>query len=195
MSNSKELHHHEDPDTEMIKEVAQRDENAFEQLVKKYQQSIFNVIYRHVGNNDDAEDIAQEVFIKVWRHAKSFKGKSKFSTWLYRIVVNQCHDHRHKSKHMAESLDDLMQKEVIPEALKYERNVELEGKTEIIRKTVEELPERQRIALILSQFEEKSYREIAQIMGTSLPSVESLIFRAKVALKKKLLPLKKNGKI
>jgi RNA polymerase sigma-70 factor (ECF subfamily) len=88
-----------------------------------------------------------------------------------------------------------MQKEVIPEALKYERNVELEGKTEIIRKTVEELPERQRIALILSQFEEKSYREIAQIMGTSLPSVESLIFRAKVALKKKLLPLKKNGKI
>ena len=71
-----------DPDAELIQQIAEGDEQAFEKLVKKYQHAAFNTIYRYIGNYDDVEDVAQEIFIKIWHHAGSFKGKSKFSTWI-----------------------------------------------------------------------------------------------------------------
>jgi RNA polymerase sigma factor (sigma-70 family) len=184
-----------DSDAELIQHVAESDENAFEQLVKKYQHAVFNTIYRYLGNYEDVEDIAQEVFIKVWHKAKGFKKKSKFSTWLYRITVNQCLNYRSMYKQKLVSLDEMTEKEQIPESLIVEVDHEKRQKTEIVRKSVNELPDRQRIALILSQFEDRSYKEIAEIMGVSLSAVESLIFRAKQALKKKLILLRKDGKI
>jgi RNA polymerase sigma-70 factor (ECF subfamily) len=184
-----------DVDAELIQHVAQGDENAFEQLVKKYEHAVFNIIYRYTGHYDDVEDLAQEVFMKVWRHAKSFKGKSKFSTWLYRIVVNHCLNYKSKHRHTLVSLDEMTEKEKIPESLVVEVDLEQRQKAEIIRKAVEELPERQRIALLLSKLEDKSYKEIAAIMKISVSAVESLIFRAKEALKKKLIPLRNDGKL
>jgi RNA polymerase sigma factor (sigma-70 family) len=184
-----------DSDAELIQHVAESDENAFEQLVKKYQHAVFNTIYRYLGNYEDVEDIAQEVFIKVWHKAKSFKGKSKFSTWLYRITVNHCLNYRSMHKQKLVSLDEMTEKEQVPESLIVEVDHEKRQKAEIVRKAVNTLPERQRIALILSQFEEKSYKEIAEIMGVSLSAVESLIFRAKQGLKKKLIPLRNGGKL
>jgi len=184
-----------DTDTELIQQTVQGDENAFEQLVKKYQHSVFNTVYRCIGNYEDVEDIAQEVFIKIWRKAENFKGKSKFSTWLYRIVVNQCLDYRSKHKQKLVSLDEMTEKEQTPESLIFKIDHEQRKKAEILRKTIGDLPGRQRIALILSAFEEKSYKEIAQIMEISIASVESLIFRAKQGLKKKLLPMRRNGKV
>jgi RNA polymerase sigma-70 factor (ECF subfamily) len=189
MKNSKHKH---DSDIELIQQVAEGDEHAYEHLVKKYQHSVFNTIYRYIGDYDDLEDVAQEVFVKVWRYAKNFKRKSKFSTWLYRISVNQCLNYRSKHKKRHLSLDELTEKEKVPKSLIVEVDYEKRQKAEIVRKAVNELPERQRIALILSKFEEKSYKEIAEIMGVSLSAVESLIFRAKEFLKKKLLPMRKN---
>jgi len=185
----------EDQDKELIKKVVEGDETAFEQMVKKYERRVLNTIYRYIGKSDEAEDIAQEVFIKVWHHAKSFKGKSKFSTWLYRIVVNQCLNYRSKHKERLASLDEIMEQGKTPESLKVEIEFERQRKSKIMRRAIDELPKRQRIALVLSKFEGKSYREIAQIMGVSLSSVESLIFRARGALKKKLLPVRKKGEI
>ena len=80
----------ENQDIKLIERTVGGDEVALEQLVQKYQHSVLNTIYRYIGDPAEAEDIAQEVFIKVWQHAKSFKGQSEFSTWLYRIVVNHC---------------------------------------------------------------------------------------------------------
>jgi RNA polymerase sigma-70 factor (ECF subfamily) len=185
----------DDTDAKLIKQVALGDENAFEQLVKKYQHAVFNTIYRYIGNYEDVEDIAQEVFIKIWQKAKSFKRKSKFSTWLYRIVVNQCLNYRSKHKQKLVSLDEMTEKEQIPDSLIVEVDHEQRKKAEIVKKAVNELPEKQRIALVLSKYEEKSYKEIAEIMGVSLSAVESLIFRAKQNLKKQLLPLRKDGKL
>ena len=182
-----------DTDTELIQQIVQGDERAFDQLVSKYQHSVFNIIYRYIGNYEDVEDVAQEVFIKIWQNAHSFKGKSKFSTWLYRIVVNQCLDYRSKHKRKLVSLDEMTEKEQTPESLIVEVDHEQRKKAEIVRKAVGDLPERQRIAIVLSKFEDKSYKEIAEIMGVSLSAVESLIFRAKESLKKKLLPLKKDA--
>ena len=186
MKNSKHKH---DPDAELIQQVAHGDENAFEKLVKTYQHAVFNTIYRYIGDYDDLEDVAQEVFVKVWRYAKNFKRKSKFSTWLYRITVNQCLNYRSKRKQRHVSLDEIMEKQKNPKPLIVEIDFGEREKAEVVRKAITELPERQRIALVLSKFEDKTYKEIVQIMGVSLSSVESLIFRARENLKKKLLPL------
>jgi len=184
-----------DSDAELIQQVAKGNENAFEQLVKKYQHAVFNTIYRSIGNYEDVEDVAQEIFIKVWHKAKTFKGKSKFSTWLYRIVVNHCLNYRSKHKQRLVSLDELVEREKMPQSLVVEVDHEQRRKAEIVRKALNELPERQRIALVLSRYEGRTYKEIAEMMGVSVSSVESLIFRAKASLKEKLLQLKGNGKI
>lgn len=166
-------------------------EDAFEQLVRKYQHSVLNTIYRYIGDPTEAEDIAQEVFIKVWQHIKSFRGEAKFSTWLYRIIVNQCLNYRVKNKVSLTVLD----RPIKEENSEIDVHIEGEERKVAVKKAVNELPERQRIALILSKFEGKSYKEITQIMRLSLSSVESLIFRAKENLGKKLLPLRKKGEI
>ena len=184
--NMTKIDHKDDADAHTIKLIAEGDEGAFEQLVHKYQQPVFNTIYRYTGNQDDVQDLAQEIFIKVWRNAGKFKGKSKFSTWLYRIVVNHCINYRRKNKRRHVSLDELTEKGRTPEAFKVEPDWEQRRKVELVRKAVDELPDRQRMALVLAQFEEKSYKEIAEIMNVSLSSVESLIFRARSALRVKL---------
>jgi len=187
--------HVEDPGLGLIKEVAEGDENAFGQLVKRYEHSVMNTIYRYIGNYSEAEDVAQEVFIKVWRNANRFKGRSKFSTWLYRMVVNQCLNYKSKHSEKLGSLDETIKTATTLKSSGVEIEFERRQRIEMVRKAVDELPKTQRIAIILSKYEGKSYREIAQIMGVSLSSVTSLIFRAKDNLRKRLLPLRVNRHI
>ena len=182
-----------DQDLKLVQEVIEGKESSFEDLVKKYQHSVLNTIYRYIGNYNEAEDIAQDVFIKVWRKINNFKGKSKFSTWLYRIVVNQCLDYRRKKKEEVVSLDKSLDEGKVPESLTIELDFEQKRKMEILKKAIAEIPDNQRIALILAKFETKSYQEIAQIMEISISSVASLIFRAKENLKIKLVPLREKG--
>jgi RNA polymerase sigma-70 factor (ECF subfamily) len=180
------INNKDDADAYSIRLIAEGDEQAFEQLVQKYQQAVFNTVYRYIGIQDDVQDLAQEIFIKVWRNAGKFKGKSKFSTWLYRITVNHCINYRRKNKHKHVSLDEMTEKGKTPEAFKVIPDWEQRRKVELVRRAVDELPDRQRMALVLSQFEERSYKEIAEIMKVSLSAVESLIFRARSAVRVKL---------
>lgn len=174
-----------DPDADLIDQVAQGDERAFEQLVHKYQSMVFSTIYRYIGNPDDVEDLAQEVFVKIWHNIKKFKMRSKLSTWIYRITVNHCLTYRKRQKKIPVSLDALTEKGSTPDSLVTEPDHETAHKIEQVKKAVRELPPRQRMALVLSQYEEKTYKEIAEIMDISVASVESLIFRARTALRKK----------
>ncbi len=185
----------EDPDRTLVEKTAAGDGDAFGELVKKHEHSVLNTIYRYIGSYNEAEDIAQEVFIKVWKKAGSFRGRSMFSTWLYRIVVNQCLNYKSKHRRQLVSLDETMEKGRTPDALKVEIELEQREKAEIVRRALDELPERQRIALVLSRFEGRAYKEIAEIMGVSLSSVESLIFRGKENLRKRFLPLRERREI
>jgi len=186
-----------DVDLNLVERTVAGDESAFEQLVKKYQHSVLNTIYRYIGNYSEAEHIAQDVFVKVWLNIKSFKGKAKFSTWLYRIVVNQCLDcHRkNKGKVQVVSLDNKLAEGKIPESLTVGIDFEQKKRESIVRQAINELPDKQRIAMILAKYEAKSYQEIADIMNISLSNVASIIYRAKENLKVKLLPLREKGEI
>ncbi len=177
----------------MLNLIAQGSEAAFEQLVKKYERAVFNTIYRFCGNQDDVADLAQGIFLKVWRNAGKFKGKSKVSTWLYRIVVNHCLDFRRKNRLSCISLDELMEKEIVPDALKTGDDRIQAQNIELMRRAIALLPERQRIALTLAQFEGQSYKEIAEIMGITVSSVESLLFRARTALRSALNKWRSNA--
>jgi|SRR3989339_1067951 len=180
-------------DENLIVATANGDESAFEELVEKYKLIVFNIIYQYLCNNSETEDVAQEVFIKVWKHAGTFNPKYKFSTWIYRITVNTCLNYKKSNKTLTKhySLDDIEESgnTDTPEKLSND-TPETKERNEIISEALLTLPSNQKMALILSQFERRSYKEIAEIMEISVSAVESLIFRAKSNMKKQLLPLK-----
>jgi RNA polymerase sigma-70 factor (ECF subfamily) len=181
-----------DAEAALVSAVAAGDAAAFEELVRKYERPVLSTAYRYLGDRVAAEDAAQDIFLKVWRRARSFKGRSSFSTWLFRVAVNHCLNYREKrGRRRAEPLDEGTADGRPGPAERYEED----AKSELVREAVAELPGRQRMAIILSKFEGRSYREIAHIMGASPASVESLIFRAKQNLKKKLLPLRERGEL
>lgn len=174
-------------DLDLAVRIARGDEAAFDELVRKYQHSVFNTIHRYVGDRSAADDIAQEVFVIVWNKAGTFKGKSSLSTWLYRIVVNQCLQFRRRRQRRPAAVSiDALDADNPPDALQVGDGREQAERTAAVRQALAELPDRQRIALILSHYEERTYREIADIMETSVGSVESLIFRAKEGLRVEL---------
>jgi len=181
-----------DKDHQLIYSTAQGDADAFEALVKKYERPVLATIYRYLGDAHTAQDIAQEVFLKVWQKAGQFKHKSSFSTWLYRIVVNQCLTYREKGRRR-ENVP--LQEDLTAEGSDIERKLDERRRGELVQGAVQGLPGRQRMALILSHFEGHSYKEIARMMETTRSSVESLIFRAKQNLKRELLPLRDRGEI
>jgi len=176
----------QEADEKLMLKVAQGDIAAFEQLVNKYKKSVINIIYRYIGRQDDAEDLAQEAFLRVYETRNRYRPIAKFSTWLYRIVTNICLNYKRKPEPV--SLDEIALNPTSnspnPETL-----VETEERNTMIREAIDSLPKSQRLAVILQRFEHASYKEIADKMGTSVSAVESLIHRAKQILKKKLEPL------
>ena len=135
--------------------------------------------------------IAQEVFAILWSKAGSFQEKSAFTTWLYRIVVNQWLQSLRKARrHAAVSLDAIPTDGNVPESLQVEVDREQARRVAAVRQAVAALPESQRMALVLSSYQELSYEEIAEAMATSVASVRSLIFRAKETLRNQLRELR-----
>jgi RNA polymerase sigma-70 factor (ECF subfamily) len=183
-------------EAELINSLIYKDHNAFRFLVENYQNMVFKVCYHILNNYEDAEDVAQEVFIEAYLSISGFRGEAKLSTWLYRIAVNKSKNLLRKNKWqvLVQRLERLVPGEKseaidIADASAHER-MNLIEKTEdqkILQRAVESLPESQRIAFSLNKFDDLSYQEIAEVMQTSLSAVESLIHRAKMSLQKKLL--------
>lgn len=179
---------------ELIEQLKQGEDAAFKKLVDEYEGMVYNTVLGIVQNEDDADDVTQEVFIQVYQSVSSFKGDSKFSTWLYRIAVTKALDHEKRKKRkkrfaFVQNLFGNGAEEIIqpsdfnhPGILmeKKERAAELFG-------ALKQLPDNQRIAFTLHKLEGQSYQEIAEIMNTTLFSVESLMARAKTNLKKTLV--------
>ncbi|UCE27215.1 MAG: sigma-70 family RNA polymerase sigma factor [Candidatus Coatesbacteria bacterium] len=171
-------------DADLIAATANGDADAFETLIRKYERRVLSTAFRYLGETTAAENAAQEIFLKVWRNAKRFRGKSSFSTWLYRIAVNHCINakaKRRKTVPISEAIGE--------EGPNVEERYEKERTIRAVREAVDGLPTKQRMALVLSKFDGRSYKEIAEVMGVSLSSIEALIYRAKRNLRRKLAPL------
>ncbi len=170
------------------------DEKSFKLIFEQNHKKVINICYRFVGNREVAEDLTQEVFLEVFRSIKHFRKDSKLSTWIYRIATTRSIDYirSQKSKKRFAFLtsisDDKEVREKLPDtdSPNPEKNVTNEETKQILYQAINKLPENQRIAFILSKYDELSYKEIAEILKTSLPAVESLIHRAKKNLGKKL---------
>jgi RNA polymerase sigma-70 factor (ECF subfamily) len=183
-------------DAKLVELVQRGDTSAFDLLVRKYQHKVLKLVSRFVSDQAEAEDVAQEAFIKAYRALPSFRGESAFYTWLYRIAINTAKNALVSNRRRPVDFDlDLQDPE------QYERQARLkEGDTpegllltEEIRQTVQaamaELPEDLRTAIMLRELEGLSYEEIAERMSCPVGTVRSRIFRAREAIDKKLKPL------
>ncbi|NLN31078.1 MAG: sigma-70 family RNA polymerase sigma factor [Bacteroidales bacterium] len=175
-------------DPELITLILQGDRDSFRILVERYQQLVFRTCMGFMHNREDAEDLTQDIFIQVYRSLSRFRGESAFSTWLYRIAVNASLNRLRRSpvKMIFEALDRSAISvpainEDDPEKILISRE-----HAAWLRRAVNSLPGNQRTALILSQYEDLSQKEIAEIMMKSEGAVESLLFRAKRNLRKRL---------
>ena len=191
-----------DPDAALMLRVKRGDRDAFEQLVEKYKQAVLNLVYRTLPDPTEAEDLAQNVFIQVYKSAHRYRASARFSTWLYTIARNlSLNEIRRRTRHPTESID-----QPHPERAEEPRrqfaderrsrpddsclHQELEAKLE---EALRDLPENQRTAILLCREEELSYEQIAEVLGCSLSATKSLIHRGRETLKQRLKEYLRSG--
>jgi len=182
-------------ETELIAAIKSGDHGAFRFLVEEYQDKVIRICKGFVHSITDAEDIAQEVFIEVYQSVNKFRGDSGLSTWIYRIAVNKSHNFlRSVSRGKIVSFfeypgtekpvtanDPVASPEFCPDD-----DLRKSEQAEAVKQALDGLPSKQRTAFVLSKYEDLTYKEIAAVMDVTIPSVESLIFRAKQNLQKRL---------
>lgn len=176
----------------IIEQLKEGNEKVFSNLVNTYRKMVVNTCYGLLHNIEDAEDVAQDVFVEVFRSASGFRGDAKLSTWIYRIAVNRSlnflRDHKRRRGH--KPIDEIVEppQNVTGADSNSDPQSDMENaqRSRIIYAAIDALPENQRIAFTLNKYEDLSYKEISEIMKLSLSSVESLMHRAKKNLQKKL---------
>jgi RNA polymerase sigma-70 factor, ECF subfamily len=179
-----------DPDIRLMLRVRADDQQAFGELVQKFQHRLVGVMHHLVGQHQEAEDLAQEVFLRVYRHRKQYSPKAKFSTWLFHIAnnlaLNAIRDRqRRKAQHLNVQESSLMPANKGPAPQQQLNQTEL---ATVIRAAMDELNERQRMAVVLNKFEDMSYEDIASVMGLTMKAVKSLLSRARGKLRERLQP-------
>ena len=182
-----------DPDNELMKRVAKGDDEAFKLLFERHNRLAWSVIYRQLGNVAAAEDLVQEAFLRVYRAAPQYEPSAKFSTWLFTVVTNLClnykRDRARDRLRLVGSEEDeqgnALEQLAAVEPDEHEQD-DRQKRTQAVKDAIAGLPENQRMALILSRYEEKSYEEVAEILGVTVAAVKSLTSRARTTLKEKL---------
>ncbi len=186
----------QETDQALVARVQQGDKQAFDLLVRKYQQRIMKVIARFMSDMDEVQDLAQETFIKAYRALPRFRGDSAFYTWLYRIAINTAKNHL-VSQSRRPPTDDIeacdaeqfagdsaLKEYASPERILLKDEIET-----VVFDTIDKLPDDLRIAITLRELEGLSYEEIAEAMSCPIGTVRSRIFRAREAIDTKLRPL------
>ena len=178
-------------DIRLMELIGSGDDRALEQLVERHQRLVIGTVGRMLGAGSDAEDIAQQVFVRVWKNAKRYEPRAKFTTWLLKITRNLVFNElRRRTRHPQVPLQSESEEEerplkdehaVAPDASLLERELQ-----EAVDAAIANLPETQRMAVILRRYEELSYEEIAESLDQSVSAVKSLLFRARTELRQSL---------
>jgi RNA polymerase sigma-70 factor (ECF subfamily) len=173
--------------------VRNGDTEAFRELVEAHQMRVVGTITRMLGDENEAEDLAQQVFVRVWKSAARWEPTAKFTTWLYTIlrnlVFNEC---RRRARHHTHSLDAAIEDDDHPQQFA-DGNVKAPDTSlldaemqDAIERAIRELPEQQRLAVVMRRYQDVSYEEIAEVLELSVPAVKSVLFRARTELREKL---------
>ena len=180
-------------ETELVERLKQGDEIAFKTIVEQWQDMVYNTILGIVQNETEAEDLAQDVFIKVFEKISTFKGDSKFSTWLYRIATTTALDHLRSKKRkkrfgFLQSLTGHAgdEKEQVPDFHHPGISLDNKERAAVLFKAIDSLPENQKSAYTLHKLEGLSYRDVSEVLNTTVSAVESLMSRANQNLRKEL---------
>ncbi len=181
----------------LIEKAKNGDESSFESLILRCQNKAYSLAFRYLKNEEDAMDVLQESFLKIYRHIGSFKGESRFDTWVYRIVVNTCHDYLrknsdrkvvdsiYKSEDEKETILEIPDESAMPEAV-----FDQKEKTNHLLRCMEQLPQEQKEILILRDIHGFSYDEISAMLKCSMGTVKSRISRSRLHLKDILMEQK-----
>ena len=169
-----------DEEREAIEACRRGEREAFDRLVLRYQRDVYRLCYRFVNNHEDANDLAQEVFLRAWRAIPRFRGESSFSTWLYRIAVNACLNFRSHRRPATQELPDAVA-DPVPGA---EARLESDDEVRWVREAIARLPEKQRATLILKVYHELTHQEVAEILGSSVGTVKANLFHALANLRR-----------
>jgi RNA polymerase sigma-70 factor (ECF subfamily) len=182
-------------DAQIMLQVKAGDSSAFDYLVQKYRRPMLSFMYRMAHNATTAEDLAQEVFLRVYRSRANYEASAKFTTWLYRIAtnlaVNHARDRRHERAENTVSLDEAdentgMTMDVPDASLTVEETIVRRERMDAIRQRVQALPERQKLAVLMHKYQQMDYRQIADVLKLSESAVKSLLFRAYETLRVQL---------
>jgi RNA polymerase sigma-70 factor, ECF subfamily len=183
-------------DVQLMLDVKAGDDASFNLLLQKYRTPLINFLYRMVRDSATAEDLAQEVFLRVYRARKQYSPSAKFTTWLFRIAtnlaLNSVRDNRHRQ--MDVSIDAPVEEDEAPlqlpaREMRIDEHMIERDRAEFIRQAISSLPEKQRVAVLLHKYEEMDYAEIARILECSESALKSLLFRAYETLRVQLAPL------
>jgi RNA polymerase sigma-70 factor (ECF subfamily) len=182
-------------DAEIMLKAKTGDQSAFDYLVQKYRRPMVSFMYRMARNSAAAEDLAQEVFLRVYRSRESYEASAKFTTWLYRIAtnlaVNHARDTRHERPEVQVSIDEPDEEsgttlEVPDRSLNAEQSMVVRERMLAIRRRVEALPEQQKMAVIMHKYQQMDYKQIADVLKKSESATKSLLFRAYETLREQL---------
>lgn len=176
-----------DDDYDIIRQFIDGDKSAFQTLVKRHKEKVRNIIYLSMNNSALVDDIAQDVFITIYRNLKHFRFESQFTTWLYRITVNKCKDYlrRMNVRRIFSPLDEGI------EVSEHLSPIEERDISKIVTEAISKLPVKLRMPLILKDIEGFSYQEISETLNCEMGTVKSRIFRGREKLKEILQPLEK----
>lgn len=193
----------DDVDLQLMARVKAGDDEAFNQLMQRHEKTVVNLVYRFTGNREIAHDLAQEVFLRIYRASSRFEARAKFFTYLYKVTLNLCRNQRAKAmRRQTTSLnatrrgrgdEELPLKELEDPTGSAEEQVSRLELAAMVREAVDTLPDQQREAVVLQRFHGLAYEEIAEALNLSIPAVKSRIHRAKLNLRDRLVPYLERG--
>ncbi len=185
-----------DPDVQLMLRFRAGDEEAFRELFEKHSRAIVNFAYHFVGSRQRAEELAQDVFLQIYKAGSRYEPQAKFTTWLYRIATNAClnevrrPEHRYRTRPLEYQQEDSRERSEIafpdPTAVPGESALAGRQLADRIEEVMATLPENQRAALVLSRVDGLSYQEVADALEVSVSAVKSLVFRATATMRKEL---------
>ena len=182
-------------ETTLVARLRQRDERAFTWMVRRYQDRVFGLVFRMLGDRQEAEDLAQEVFVTVFKAIDSFRGESLFTTWLYRIATNHCRNrlkylarrHHQRQLDIADTAEHDLDGRLSQPVARPDKQLEGYELERVIQTAMTQLDEDHREVLVLRDVEQLSYEEIAQILDVAEGTVKSRLFRARAALRARIV--------